>query len=166
MGKFFFQHSAAFGYIKRTERNFTPIPFNYFETIDIDFLLQHFPEPVFSRTVSTYKSEGKQFEVFSKEEVLKAYEDSNFIDCRINAFPSYTDYKGIQRYPPNFIFADLDSSTFDSKDSLERTLSTTLGIIRSKINGTPTVLWTGNGYHIYQPIDAMILEEYEQFREI
>ena len=48
---------------------------------------------------------------------------------------------------------------------IERALSATLRIIRSKINGTPTVLWTGNGYHIYQPIDAVILEEYEQFSQ-
>ena len=95
--------------------------------------------------------------------MIRAYKESKFVDCRVNAYPSYTEYKGIQRYPPNFIFADLDSSTFKSKDSLQRALSTTLRIIRFKINGTPTVLWTGNGYHIYQPMDAVILEEYEQF---
>lgn len=33
------------------------------------------------------------------------------------------------------------------------------------MNGSPTVLWTGNGYHIYQPIDAIILEEFKQFEE-
>jgi hypothetical protein len=27
------------------------------------------------------------------------------------------------------------------------------------------VLWTGNGFHIYQPIDALILEEFMQFEE-
>jgi len=38
-----------------------------------------------------------------------------------------------------------------------------LTIIKEKINGHPTVLWTGNGFHIYQPINAVILEEYEEF---
>ena len=42
--------------------------------------------------------------------MLKEYEESKFVDCRVNAYPSYTEYKGIQRYPPNFIFADLDLS--------------------------------------------------------
>jgi hypothetical protein len=97
--------------------------------------------------------------------MLKKYEESHLIDCRVNAYPSYTEYKEIQRYPPNFIFADLDLSTFRNLETLERALQTTLQIIRIKINGTATVLWTGNGYHIYQPIDAIILEEYEQFAE-
>lgn len=132
---------------------------------DLDFILNHFGENLFPRTISTYKSQGKQFEVFSKEEMIKAYEESNFIDCRVNAYPSFTEYKGIQRYPPNFIFADLDLSGFKSKVSLERTLSATLKNIKLKINGSPTVLWTGNGYHIYQPIDAIIFEEHEQFSQ-
>ena len=97
--------------------------------------------------------------------MIKEYEDSDLFDCRVNAYPSYTEYKGIQRYPPNFIFADLDLSTFRNLEALERALQTALRIIRIKINGTPTVLWTGNGYHIYQPIDAVILEEYTQFQE-
>lgn len=97
--------------------------------------------------------------------MIKAYEESDLLDCRVNAYPSFTEYKGIQRYPPNFIFADLDLSTFRNLEALERVLQTTLQIIRIKINGTPTVLWTGNGYHIYQPIDAVILEEFTQFQE-
>jgi len=97
--------------------------------------------------------------------MVKAYEQSNFVDCRVNAYPSYTEYKGIQRYPPKFIFADLDLSTFRNLEALERALQITLKLIRIKISGTPTVLWTGNGYHIYQPIDAVILEEYTQFQE-
>jgi hypothetical protein len=127
--------------------------------------LNHFIEPLFPRTISTYKSQGKQFEVFSKEDMLKKYEESNYVDCRVNAYPSYTEYKGIQRYPPNFIFADLDLSTFRNLEALERALQTTLKLIRIKINGTPKVLWTGNGYHIYQPIDTLILEEFMQFEE-
>ena len=97
--------------------------------------------------------------------MLKAYEESNFIDSKLNAYPSYTEYKGIQRYPPNFIFADLDLLSFRDPPTLERTLAAALRTIRLKINGSPTVLWSGNGYHIYQPIDAIILEEFEQFEE-
>src|ERR1051325_602042 len=33
------------------------------------------------------------------------------------------------------------------------------------IGGNPTMLWTGNGYHIYQPVSGLILEEYETFYE-
>jgi non-catalytic primase subunit PriX-like protein len=125
--------------------------------------LNHFPEPIFPRTISTFKSKGKQFEVFQKEDIIKAYQESDYIDCRINAYPSYTSYKGIQRYPPNFIFADLDRSVLESDQALERALSSALRIIRFRLNGFPTVLWTGNGYHIYQPIDSVILEQYSQY---
>ena len=89
----------------------------------------------------------------------------NFVDCRVNAFPSYTEYKGIQRYPPNFVFADLDASSFENSMLLRKSLDDTLRTIRLKINGSPTVLWTGNGYHVYQPIDAVILEELSQFEQ-
>lgn len=97
--------------------------------------------------------------------MFQAYQQSKFVDCRVNAYPSYTEYKGIQRYPPNFIFADLDLSLIRTEQGLEKTLSETLGAIRFKLNGSPTVLWTGNGYHIYQPIDALVLEQFSQFEE-
>ena len=134
-----------------------------FSMIDIDITLKHFPEPLFPRTISTYKSQGKQFEVFDKDEMLKAYEESSFLDSRVNGYPSYTEYKGIQRYPPNFIFADLDLSLFKDIPTLDRALGATLRTIRLKLNASPTILWTGKGYHIYQPIDAVILEEFKQF---
>jgi hypothetical protein len=39
-------------------------------------------------------------------------------------------------------------------------LTATLKTIKEKLLGAnPTVLWTGNGYHIYQPIEAFVLEE-------
>jgi hypothetical protein len=54
-------------------------------------------------------------------------------------------------------------NTFKNLDALERSLQPTLKTIRKKINGHPTVLWTGNGYHVYQPIDAIILEQFTEF---
>jgi hypothetical protein len=86
-----------------------------FEQNGLNFILNHFEKPLFPRTISTYRSEGKQFEVFSKEEMIKAFEQSDFIDCRVNAYRSYTEYKGINRQAPNFVFIDLDSFTFEHK---------------------------------------------------
>ena len=40
--------------------------------------------------------------------MINAFAESNFINCRINAYPSVTDYKGVPRYKPNFLFIDLD----------------------------------------------------------
>jgi Primase X len=130
----------------------------------IDFILTHLKEPLFPRTISTYTSEGRQFEVFSKEEMIKAFEQSDFLDCRVNAYPSYTEYKGINRQAPNFLFIDLDRSTFDTERAHRLALTNTLRNIKEKLSEAyPTVVWSGNGYHIYQPIEAFVLEEEEIF---
>jgi hypothetical protein len=123
----------------------------------IDFILSLFnnQEPfLFPRRISTFKSKDKQFLVRSKEEIINAFADSSFVDCRINAYPYMIDYKGIQRYLPNFIFIDLDrnNNNFKTDRSFEFTLSNTLTNIKEIVDGCPTVLFTGGGYHIYQPI--------------
>src|ERR687890_678485 len=135
-----------------------------FEQNGLNFILSHFEKPLFPRTMSTYRSEGKQLEVFSKEEIIKAFEQSDFIDCRVNAYRSYTEYKGINRQAPNFVFIDLDSSIFETQKAHKLALSNTLRNIKEKLaESCPTVIWSGNGYHIYQPIEAFVLEEEEIF---
>jgi hypothetical protein len=37
--------------------------------------------------------------------------------------------------------------------------------ITESIGANPTVLWTGNGYHVYEPVSGFILEEYQTFYE-
>ena len=125
----------------------------------IDFILSHFDESLlFPRKISTYKSNNKQFLVRTREEVIDAFITSNFVDCRINAYPYLTDYKGIQRYKPNFIFIDLDKNNFKSERSFKLALSTTLQNIKDRLldssnsNANPTVIETGGGYHVYQPV--------------
>jgi len=125
----------------------------------LDHILSYFEEPLFPRKISTYKSNNKQFLVRTREEVIDAFTASNFVDCRINAYPYLTDYKGSQRYKPNFIFIDLDKNNFKSERSFKLALSTTLQNIKDKLldsnnNAYPTVLETGGGYHIYQPIEC------------
>ena len=58
---------------------------------------------------------------------------------------------------------DIDLKDFASKDKLDRALNRVLMKIESKMRGHPTALWTGNGYHIYQPVAGFILEEEEVF---
>ena len=36
---------------------------------------------------------------------------------------------------------------------------------KNKLNGFPTVLFTGGGYHIYQPIEAVVLEDISDFNK-
>ena len=132
----------------------------------LNFLLSHFnQERLFPRFITTHKLKGKQIEIFSKDESLSQFEDSNFIDCRINAFPSYTRYKEIQRYPPDFIFIDLDRSNFNDDKNFENILSRIKRNFKEKLNGYPTINNSGNGYHIIQPIKCPVLEQIKQFQK-
>jgi Primase X len=135
----------------------------------LDFILSHFQGPLFPRKIMT-KQLGYQIEVFNKEETLEYFKTSNYEDCRINAYPSFTEYHGINRTPISFLMVDLDLKDFadekkKGKAVFERALNKTLQNIKSSIGGNPTVLWTGNGYHLYQPVSGLILEEYETFYE-
>src|SRR6476646_8841464 len=137
----------------------------------LDFILGHFQEPIFPRKIMT-KDLGYQVEVFSKEEALGYFEETRYEDCRINAYPPFTDYHGINRTPVSFLMIDLDLRDFgrgggssNKEKLLGRALNKTLEKIKESIGGNPKVLWTGNGYHIYQPVSGFILEEYETFYE-
>jgi hypothetical protein len=120
---------------------------------------------MFPRKIMT-KQLGYQVEVFNKEEALEHFKTSNYEDCRINAYPSFTEYQGINRTPISFLMVDLDLKDFaDEKKRGKAVLNKTLQNITESIGGNPTVLWTGNGYHVYQPVSGFILEEYETFYE-
>ena len=109
------------------------------------------------------KALGYQKEVFKVQETLEYFRASNYENCRINAYPSFTKYNGINRTAPSFLIIDIDLKDFASKDKLDRAMNRLLKKIESNMHGHPTVLWTGNGYHIYQPVDGFILEEEEIF---
>jgi hypothetical protein len=62
---------------------------------------------------------------------------------------------------------DLDLRDFgNAKVNLDRGLDKILKRIGALTQGNPTVLWTGNGYHIYQPMKGFILEEEERFARL
>ena len=131
----------------------------------VDYILSHFnQDKLFSRTIMTQKL-GYQKEVYSKSEALEYFQQSEFLDCRINSFPFYTEYKGIQRYPPDLIFIDLDRNNFETDTGLETALKVTLKNIKKELDGFPTVLRTGGGYHIILPIKCPIpLENITEFQ--
>ena len=126
----------------------------------VDFILSHFEEPLFPRKISTYKSQKNkpfQFSVSNKQEIINSFVDSNFVNCKINAYPYLIEYKGIQRYRPNLLFIDLDLPTNNNNSqssitALKLALLNTLRNIKEKLKGYPTVLGSGNGYHIIQPV--------------
>jgi hypothetical protein len=134
----------------------------------LDFILSHFQEPIWPRTIFT-KTLGKQIIVDSKTEALARFKQSIFLDCRINAFSYYTEYQGINRQPPNFIFIDIDTNQFKSDRAfwmaVNKTLRNIKGILLDGVVVEPTIIWTGNGVHIYLPVNGPILELESQFSQ-
>src|SRR5688500_16471744 len=79
--------------------------------IGLDVILYHFEQPViFPRTMMTKKL-GYQKIVYSKGRVLEHSLESDFVDCRINAFPSL---KEGATWIPELLFIDFDLSDFNS----------------------------------------------------
>jgi hypothetical protein len=112
--------------------------------------------------MSTSLSNGRQFIVYNQEQILNECIKANFIDCRINAYPVQMDSGLLQA--PNIIFIDIDLIPFikDYQKDLEKlrnALNKVLKNIELRLDRfKPTVLWTGNGYHIYIAVDTRPLE--------
>ena len=152
------------------------------ETIreNINFILSHFENQheLFPRTIMTLKTRGQRKIEYesdiqkSKEKIFEYFKKSDFIDCKINAFPFNTehtivDFQVKNRTAASFIMIDLDLKDIENKnkEKLDKHLDETLKNLCIKFNeeSYPTVLWTGNGYHIYQPIKGIVFEKYKIF---
>ena len=130
----------------------------------LDFILSHLKEPKWPRTISTKATGGKQIPVYSKQETLFFYKSSNFLDCRINAYPYCTT--GNIRQTIDLVMIDLDQSTFRSCAALDAALRKTLKKIKETFGDEfePSILWSGRGYHVYLPTEARYdLEDKPEF---
>lgn len=132
--------------------------------------MSHFPRNhKFPRMMMTHRSNG-QFQVFSYNEILRRCVTADFVDCRINAYPIQTKWQKYNMviYPADFLFIDIDLSNFlnyaEPALELDKAFANTLKDME-KLNCYPTALWTGNGYHIYQPIEGLILDNDETFNK-
>ena len=148
--------------MQATDSNFSSIFYG------VDFLLKHLAKPQFPRTIATKLTEGKQIIVASKEEALTCYKDSNCMDCRLAAYP-YTLNKSPQII--DFIMLDLDLNDFKySRQKLDRALNKILRFLKSNFKIEPTVIWSGNGYHVFVPIEPLSstlenMSEFSKFEE-
>jgi len=111
----------------------------------LDYIMKHF-ESQFPRNISTLATNHRQVEVYSKQEALQHFNESQFVDCRISAFGR----EEIEQEKPNLIFVDLDNKL---------ALDEVLALFHKTINAIPLVLNTGNGYAIVQPIEMISLSE-------
>jgi hypothetical protein len=102
---------------------------------NLNFILSHFQEPIFPRNIMT-KPLGYQKEVFNIQKTLEYFRASDYEDCRINAYASFTKYDHINRTPPTFLIIDIDLKDFDySKDKLDRAMNRILKKIKTSMRG-------------------------------
>lgn len=128
-------------------------------SFSVEAVLKICQGPQFPRTISTLESHGRQIEVFDTKEVNYHFKSSKLIDCRINAYPRVTGYEGINMQAPTLVMCDLDLVRFRTEKQLLQALDQTVENIKTDINGVPMILFTGNGYHIYQPVELPVLEQ-------
>ena len=69
--------------------------------------LNHPNNPLFPRKIMT-RALGHQKEVLDAQEALAYFNASNNEDCRINSYPTYTEYRGINLTAPSFLMIDFD----------------------------------------------------------
>ena len=147
----------------------------------IDFILSHFENQheLFPRTIMTFKTRGQRKINYEsdiqecKYKIFEFFKQASFIDCKINAFPFNTEHTRFDLQVKNktaasFIMIDLDLKDFggsNCKEKLDTHLKKTLKNLSDKFYQEvyPTILWTGNGYHIYLPIEGIIFEKYKIF---
>ena len=57
----------------------------------LDYILSHFREPLWPRTISTKTTEGRQILITSRKETLARFIQAKYLDCRISAYPPNAD---------------------------------------------------------------------------
>lgn len=140
------------------------------------FMLNHFEgqHELFPRTIMTANTGGQRIIGYKsnldpREQIIDLYRQSNYLDCRINAFPYNTAFTRLDlevknRTSTSMFMIDLDARDFGNYYRLQKQLQKTLKKIALKLPGAqPSVLWTGNGYHIYQPLEGIVFEMHQEF---
>ena len=125
---------------------------------EVDFILSHLEPPLFPRNIMTQRV-GYQMEVYTKDAMLRYFEHSDYQDCRISAYPKISQFGDLRHVAPSLVMIDLDLNSFKNEIALNKALKSTLDHIYGLLKVRPTVLWTGNGYHIYLPVKAPVLEQ-------
>ena len=95
-----------------------------------NFILSHLEEPTIFPGNITTKKLGYQKIVYSKEKAIDHFIESDFIDYRINVFPSL---KEGATWIPELLFIDLNLSDFNTKRSLQIALNKILKSIKKNL---------------------------------
>jgi hypothetical protein len=149
----------------------------------LDFMMEHFDDcselPTgrkrFPRTIATGATRHGQRSVSDRGRVMTFYKAAMYEDCYLNAYSNYEEIQQNGELPstykplPRHVVIDLDRAPFQTDEELETALAETLANIKESITGPvgadPTIIWSGNGYHVHVPLDGWTspLEELPEF---
>lgn len=149
----------------------------------INFVLNDFPRHnVFPRAISTQASSiGPSALIHNKNEIL-AYEQSDFIGCKVSAYLAFTSEKFIHDseiniHAPDFVFINMTSKPPSASSSSPTTLSSSANGMVDQIKALfpilqnikellywskPIILWSCNSFQIYQHLQTITLEYIEE----
>jgi hypothetical protein len=141
---------------------------------NIRFILSHFKEPVFPRTISSINTAyyGTQFKVvYDEKEMFRTYEQSKFIDCGVSIYrSSYAteechDDENLNLQVADLITFSVYKPIFMRESAQIKALYAVLQAIKRILTGKPTILWSRGAFHIYQPIEPHPLEQIREFTD-
>jgi hypothetical protein len=127
------------------------------------FILYHLDD-LWPRMVSTYATGGGQRLVNNFEEVMAFFKAANFMDCRISAYPKYTnDYINRTGIAPTVLMVDIDREHFTTTEEFELVTAKTYTNFEKILGSRPTQLWSGGGRHFLTSQSAPVLEKIDEF---
>jgi hypothetical protein len=85
----------------------------------LKYILNH-TDGLWPRMISTYATQGAQIEVKNFEETMAWFKASNFLDCRISAYPIYTN-----NIAPTVLHVDIDKEHFRTAEEFESAVTRT-----------------------------------------
>lgn len=107
----------------------TPITSKQFEmevNEGLIYILNHL-DGLWPRTVSTYATGGGQKLVNNFAQAMAWFKAANFLDCRISAYPKYTDfYINGTGIAPTVLLVDIDKEHFETTELFELAAAKTL----------------------------------------
>jgi hypothetical protein len=137
---------------------------------NIKFILSHFKEPIFPRIITSRSTKGDETQfkvVYNEEEMLRTYEESKFIDCRVSIYRSslITQKCHDDQNPQvaDLIFFDIYKPIFMRESAQIKASYAILQAIKQILNGKPTILKSIDSFHIYQPIEPNSLDRIKKF---
>jgi hypothetical protein len=137
-------------------------------------ILSHFKQPIFPRTITSRSTtcDGTQFKVvYDEKEMFRTYEQSKFIDCRVNIYrSSYPteechDDENLNLQLADMITVNLYKPMFMRESVQIKALYAILQSIKRILTGKPTILRSMGAFHIYQPIEPHPLEQIKEFTD-